>query len=344
MNAPAGIVTARAGTSPVDDLLPTDRMLVDLDPRVHRFLRDHLVGGRPLLSTVMGIETMACAVRRARPDARIESITDVRVGPPYLLPGDGPGSVEVTLSSVTLSSEALSSEALSSEALSSEALSSEALSSVTLSSEGHGSGAVRCEVRSDGPEPHFTADVVLAGSADGPPVRPPGSRRPELAARTVSSAAIYRLYFHGPSFRVIDVAGIDLAGALGRTAVARLARGLPPIVEPARRSIAAPLLIELCLQTAGLWDLAAGNAMTIPRSIERVRRFSDVDSDSATALYAVVEAGVDDGGPRFDATVVDAEGRVHLAVDGYRTTPFGHPYDGRAAARIRDQLGPISPA
>ena len=324
MNAPAGIVTARAGTSPVDDLLPTDRMLVDLDPRVHRFLRDHLVGGRPLLSTVMGIETMACAVRRARPDARIESITDVRVGPPYLLPGDGPGSVEVTLSS--------------------EALSSEALSSVTLSAEGHGSGAVRCEVRSDGPEPHFTADVVLAGSADGPPVRPPGSRRPELAARTVSSAAIYRLYFHGPSFRVIDVAGIDLAGALGRTAVARLARGLPPIVEPARRSIAAPLLIELCLQTAGLWDLAAGNAMTIPRSIERVRRFSDVDSDSATALYAVVEAGVDDGGPRFDATVVDAEGRVHLAVDGYRTTPFGHPYDGRAAARIRDKLGPISPA
>ena len=295
MSTPAGILVPRA------HITSCGEVRIDLDQRVHRFLRDHLVGGRPLLSTVMGIEAIACAVSHVRPGARIDVITDVRVGPPYLLPIDQTGMVEVT------TTEAMAKS---------------------------GQVTLHCEVRSDAVEPHFAAVVALA--EPGPSWRPVDLPRPELPTITAPGATVYGLYFHGPSFRVVDAAGVD-----GLTAVSRLTRGLPPIVEPARPSITAPLLIELCLQTAGLWDLAAGNGMTIPRSIERIRRCSDVDSD-ASPLFAVVESGADEAGPRFDAKVMDDEGRVHLTVDGYRSTAFGHPYDVDAADRVRAQIGAIS--
>ena len=266
---------------------------VQLETVRHRFLRDHVVNGRPLLSTVMGIETIACAVAAARPGCVIAAMTDVKVGPPYFVGAHGNGSVDVTVSA--------------------------------------GSTA-HCEVRTGGTV-HYRAAVELGAPPPTPDLR---VAHAGAGARSIGSDEIYALFFHGESFRVVGSASLHDGVMLGR-----LARGLPPIVDHPTQSRMAPLLIELCLQTAGLWELAALDAMMIPRSIDRMTRFTDVDSGSGVGLTAVVTPRADHAGRYcFDATVVDDTGRAHVDVQGYRSIEFSHPYDRAAAERIRDALGP----
>ncbi len=270
---------------------------VEFDLGQHRFLRDHLVGGRPLLSTVMGIETIACAARALRPEAVVTAVSDVQVGPPYFVPTGGSGRVEVTLSESPLLH-----------------------------------GRLRDPFADDPGRVHFCADVSTAAAAPSP-TRVPGATP---AGPAVHAEDIYGLFFHGESFRVVDSAWFD-----DDVFVGRLARDLPPIVEPARASAMAPLLIELCLQTAGLWELAVTDRMTIPHRIERIVRHTSADS-STQRLRAVVRPHALEGSAgdyRFDAAVLDDDATVHLTVQGYRTTEFAHPYDLHAAARIRRALG-----
>lgn len=116
--------------------------------------------------------------------------------------------------------------------------------------------------------------------------------------------------------------------------------GLPPVVIPRQPSIMAPLLIELCLQTAGLWELTVMHRMMIPDGIDHIARLTDVESDDGIPLAAVVSPRREHGGRTvFDAQVIDPSGLIHLEVRGYRTTEFSHPIDDRAAGRIREALG-----
>jgi hypothetical protein len=269
------------------------RVRVHLDTRVHRFLRDHLVDARPLLSTVMGVETIASAVQLVNPGASIQSVSDIVVGPPYLLGSDGRGHVDVEI---------------------------------------EGGGNLRCVLSSAPDVVHFTATVAL-----GTPLAAPA---PRLAPRrsatdpTIDSEAVYELFFHGPSFRVVDTAHFT-----DGTMVGHLAPDLPPIVGIDVRSDTAPLLTELCMQTSGLWELAVLGRMMIPDGIDRVIRCTATDSRDDVPLSAIVRPRATEGGRYvFDAVVVDGSGAAHLQVVGYRTTDFAHPVDTAAIAVIRERL------
>ena len=295
------------------NLAPTRRgncATIDLDLEEHLFLRDHLVGGQPLLSTVMGIESMACAAALIAPDRGspgLRSVTDVAVLPPYFLPTGQPGRVQVTVLP------------------------------------DRGSRELRCELSGPGsdsgwapPTVHFRGtfpdqrEVLLRPISESLPAKMPGG--PAAGAEL-----IYRLFFHGPSFRVVESVHFSAGLMVGVAAL-----GLPPVVHPHRRSLMAPLLIELCLQTAGLWELAVLGRMMIPHSIERVTRFTAVDLDDGVPLFALVSPRVDvDGRAIFDARVIDREGQVHLEVTGYRSVEFGHPTDQAAAEPIRQALSGI---
>lgn len=278
---------------------PRSIVRIDFDIRRHRFLADHLVDSQPLLSTVMGIEAMACAAAVLEPDLVIGAVTALRVGPPFLLPATGTGHVEVVLSGATQRYELMSTS-----------------------------------VRDGTTTVHFTAE--LSAAARGTPA---ATRvQPDAAgAGVVGSAAIYSLFFHGDSFRVVDWAQFANDQMRGR-----LAANLPPITTPPRPSITAPLLIELCLQTAGLWELAAFNRMAIPCGIDQITRVTDHDVGSPGRLTAIVTPRLDGANTSvFDAVVIDDDGAPHLKVDGYRTTLFGHSYDTAAAARIRTALTPV---
>ena len=63
----------------------------------------------------------------------------------------------------------------------------------------------------------------------------------------IEAADIYRLYFHGPAYQVVEKAWWD-----GKQVIGLFAQGLPPNHHPSELpTVMAPRLIELCFQTAG---------------------------------------------------------------------------------------------
>ncbi|MGH2982980.1 MAG: polyketide synthase dehydratase domain-containing protein, partial [Solirubrobacterales bacterium] len=76
----------------------------------------------------------------------------------------------------------------------------------------------------------------------------------------------------------------------------------------------APRLIELCFQTAGVYELGSAGRMALPTHVDRITRYPGEDAGPA---WAVVRPR--DGGEGVDAEVVDGSGRVRVRLEGYRT-------------------------
>jgi hypothetical protein len=157
---------------------------------------------------------------------------------------------------------------------------------------------------------HFTARVRLA-----PQAAEEGSAEvPEASEPAVGPEEIYRIYFHGPAYQVLEKAWRS-----GQRVVGLMPEQIPDDHQPAAASMVLdPRLIELCLQTAGTWELGTAGRMGLPRTIGRLRPLGrgNGHSDGHGRLYAVVEPDGDGG---FDAYVVDDAGRVCLALEDYRT-------------------------
>jgi len=102
-------------------------------------------------------------------------------------------------------------------------------------------------------------------------------------------------------------------------AVGALHAQLPPNAARAGAGeLAAPRLVELCFQTAGIVDLAERSVLGLPARIDALRLFR---TGAAGPLYAAVRRRQADDG--FDARVVDGEGAVLLELSGYRTVALG---------------------
>ncbi len=287
-------------------LTGTSCVRMRLDVSGQPFLEDHRVGERAILSTVMSLEAMAEAALAIRPGTVVQSISQLVKRRPLFVSDGDPQTIEVELEVVPGADDAL-----------------------------------RCRVLSD-PDgarvQHDEALLHLAARLPGPRAGVP--RVDRGAGSPVEQAAIYRLYFHGPSFRVIGSAHLE-HGCL----VASLAPDLPPLVVPPLASAVAPRLIELCLQGAGLLELEATGAMMIPRGLDLVIRHSDSDTDSGLEFRAVVRRRPDPADPAkdheplvFDAAVLDDADRVHLEVRGYRTAPYDQPVDDAVVAAITSAL------
>jgi hypothetical protein len=111
---------------------------------------------------------------------------------------------------------------------------------------------------------------------------------------------------------------------------------LPANHEPADLpTCMAPRLIELCFQTAGLWEIGMTQRMGLPQHIDRVITLRDPEG-APGVLYAVVTANAGNAG--FDAHVVDAAGTVYLTLEGYRTVELPQPIDEQELARVRQAL------
>jgi len=79
----------------------------------------------------------------------------------------------------------------------------------------------------------------------------------------------------------------------------------------------APRLIELCFQTAGLWEMATRGVMALPLAVDSVAVYRQPETAAGRRLYALATAV--DGGAAFDAQVVDEDGNVYVDLKGYRT-------------------------
>jgi hypothetical protein len=144
----------------------------------------------------------------------------------------------------------------------------------------------------------------------------------------IEAADVYRLYFHGPAYQVVERAWWD-----GHRIVGLMAKGLPPNHLPSQLpTLMAPRLIELCFQTAGLWEMGTQGRMGLPLHIDRVSSFLTPDVD-ATRLYAVVTS--DRASGSFDAEIVDAKGNRYLQVSGYRTVAVPNAVDAQGLKALQ---------
>jgi hypothetical protein len=91
-----------------------------------------------------------------------------------------------------------------------------------------------------------------------------------------------------------------------------------------------PRLIELCFQTAGLWELGTDGRMGLPTHVDRVTAFSRDGGEGP--LFAVVVRREDGG---VDAEVVDERDHVRVRLEGYRTIELPGGVEDDVLAPIR---------
>jgi hypothetical protein len=101
-------------------------------------------------------------------------------------------------------------------------------------------------------------------------------------AEKAAAADIYKVYFHGPAYQVIESAWRDK-----NRVVARFSENLPPNHEPENLPLlAAPRLTELCFQTASLIGLAEQSRLGLPGGLREMK----ILAQPKGTVYAVVGA------------------------------------------------------
>ena len=158
---------------------------------------------------------------------------------------------------------------------------------------------------------HFSGVVVLeAGAAETRQVQPF-----DRTAGEIGREDIYRVYFHGPAYRVL--ARVESAGE--NRVIGCMAGDLPlDTTDAQHRTLVGPRLIELCFQTAGVWEIGKTGRLALPAAVDRV-----VVRDPAAGsgpLVDEVTAEASGEGLAFRARVRDGEGKIHVEVEGYRTS------------------------
>jgi len=264
------------------------------DPAIQPFLHDHQIDGTPVLPGVMGIEAFAEAALCLLPGWHVAAIEDVNFLAPFKFYRNEPRAVTVE-TTIHPQVDTL-------------------LADCRLTGRRSFPNQSEPQVTT-----HFTARVRLAKQAPKAETVPvPGL----TAGHVMKATDIYRLYFHGPAYQVVERAWWD-----GHRMVGLMARSLPANHLPSEPpTLMAPRLIELCFQTAGLWEMGVQGRMGLPRHIDRVSSLllPAAESDD-TRLYAVVTS--DQGRSSFDADIVDTKGNRYLQISGYRTVAFAGALD-----------------
>ncbi|HEX6618736.1 MAG TPA: SDR family NAD(P)-dependent oxidoreductase, partial [Solirubrobacteraceae bacterium] len=218
------------------------RVLTELDPGQQAFLDHHRIEGTPVLPGVMGMEGFAEAARALVPGWEVVALEDVELQAPFKFYRDEPRTLELR---------------------------------ALVRDGGDGTLVADCQLIGRRTLPgqdeqetcHFTGRARLAREA---PASPAAAVRPDDGGDGVSRDAVYRVYFHGPAYQVLDRAWRDDGHVVGH-----LASELPVDHTPSSSPIDfAPRLIELCFQTAGVWELGSEGRMALPAHVDRVVRFA----------------------------------------------------------------------
>ena len=259
------------------------RVDTTLDPKVQPFLYDHQINGTPVLPGVMGIEAFAEASLALLPNWHVQAMEDVNFLAPFKFYRNEPRTVTVE---------------------------------AVIHPQGDGIVA-NCRLigyRSlpNQTEPqatvHFTGRVLLTKEPKeltGAPIKPEGN--------LIDSADIYRLYFHGPAYQVVEKAWWD-----GKRIVGAMSDRLPANHHPSNlANLVSPRLTELCFQTAGIWEMGIEGRMGLPLHIDHLTFSTQIANAANEPLHAVVTRKPEQDS--FDAEIIDANGKRHVQLRGYHT-------------------------
>jgi acyl transferase domain-containing protein/acyl carrier protein/NAD(P)-dependent dehydrogenase (short-subunit alcohol dehydrogenase family) len=263
-----------------------------LDPKIQPFLYDHQIDHTPVLPGVMGIEAFAEAALCILPGWHVEAIEDVNFLAPFKFYRNEPRTLTIE-AAFHPQGEAL-------------------LADCRLTGHRQLPNQTEPQVTT-----HFTAHVRLTQQRPAA-VTAPALDKPEGAV--IQAPEIYRAYFHGPAYQVLDKAWWD-----GDCIFGEMAEGLPNNHHPYELpTLMAPRLIELCFQTAGLWEMGVQGRMGLPRHIDLVRLCHAPDRPEGR-LYALVTPDPAQGS--FDAEVMDTAGNHYVHLHGYSTVAIPNAVD-----------------
>jgi NAD(P)-dependent dehydrogenase (short-subunit alcohol dehydrogenase family) len=295
VTVPGGPMTGRPVAMTVGGGL---EIRTELDPRRQRFLDDHRIDGTPVLPGVMGIEAFAETARALLPFHKVTALEDIDLLAPVKFYRDEPRTLEL--------------HALIRDAGEDLVADCRLVGRRTLAT-----GAEQETI-------HFTGRARLSRTGPQAPESVPPA---EAEGTDVGHDAVYKVYFHGPAYQVLDRAYRSNGDVVGL-----MAGDLPPNHQPAELpTLMTPRLIELCFQTAGLWELGTEGRMALPLHVDRVVRYPGADDPGH--LAAVVHPRANGDG--VDAEVVDEHGRVRITLEGYRTVELPSPIDEAALAPLR---------
>jgi malonyl CoA-acyl carrier protein transacylase len=273
-----------AGTAKID---AGGRLTIEtpLDPGQQPFLFDHMIEGSAVLPGVMGIEGFAESALALAPGHLVEAVEDVEFHAPFKFYRGEPRAV--TLEAVLRPDD----------------------DDVAATCELKGKRLLPNQVEPQ-VSTHFTGRVRLRRGAEvvptlWEPIQPVGN--------LVELPEIYAVYFHGSAYRVLQRVWWTEEQTVGEMAV-----DLPANHYPSHLPLATdPRLLELCFQTAGIWEMAVMGRMGLPSRVKRVQWHAVEARDDGDRLYALVTPHPAEGA--FDAEVIDSAGRRLLTLVGYRT-------------------------
>ena len=261
-----------------DTLIGTRALSLESDP----WIADHAIDGKPVLPGVIGLEMMAAVAAMAQPGQRYEGATNVSYKAPVKLHGDATTNVIVTATPGPNGVDC------------------------TLSSSRTARTGRVIETE------HFSATVLWSTDAvaDLPPMGMPD--------HSVSSEDIYKRFFHGPSFQVLNGVTAATSDGLmvdGSVRHMSIAGGLQTI----------PLVLEAAFQAAGLHGMMINGVMALPQAIRTVVVHGSVRDDEALQLT------VRKDGDAYDVDVTGENGRI-LSLRGFEMVdagplPPGHGFE-----------------
>ncbi len=257
------------------------RVETTLDPQQQPFLRDHQMESTAVLPGVMVIEAFAEVATALLPQWKIDAVEDVNFLAALKFYRNQPRTMTIVASFGSENESIVANCRL---------ISTRQLPNRTEPQE----------------TAHFTARVRLTNHIPEQRTRiVPIEKSPVLHADD-----IYRIYFHGPAYRVLEAAWIS-----DKHLVGRMAKHLPanhsPENLPTRME---PRLIELCFQAASLWLMSEKKIMGLPLHVDEVRLLCNPSPDDS--LHAIVNRRGDEA---FDIEVVNGFGAICLQVKGYKT-------------------------
>ena len=260
-----------------------------LDPKVQPFLFDHAPdAGTPWLPGVMATEALAELATVAAPGYRVASVEHEQMMGAFKFFRMEPRTLYLS--------------ATVKPAANGELLAKATLRSVTKPAK----EGLPVQVKE-----HFIATVRLTTAPAEQPTMT--FTAPSADSLPITAAEIYKSFFHGPAYQVIERAGVK-----GNECLALMAHDLGPNTEPANaESLMAPRLVELCFQCAALWTEQVKGAMGLPLGFEKVTAYRQPEEAAGRRLTCVCTTAND--GESFDATVVDEAGNVFVTLAGYLT-------------------------
>ena len=253
-----------------------------LDPAEQGFLRDHAMDGTPLLPGVMGVEAFAELASLPLPGWSVAAVEDVQFDAPFKFYRAQPRTLILR---ATFREDG-----------------PDLIAECRLIGTRELRAGLEPQVKT-----HFRGHVRMRREAAAVAVVtvPPSTSPP------IPSDAIYKVLFHGPAYRVLAeerVSGLHATGVL--------TANLPDDHTPMTSAFALqPRLMELCLQTSGIWELTTSGRLALPLGIERV----EAASAGTPAVGAVTAQATAREDGAFDVVVTDEAGAVLVRMLGYHS-------------------------